>query len=56
MKIFNDTGVFPAPPITIFPIQIIASLDFFSLLIKLRIFVPSLKINEKEYNEFERRV
>ena len=49
LPIFRETGAFPAPPTTIFPIQIDGIGNGFSTLRMFRILVPNLKRREKGY-------
>ena len=54
--IFSETGVLPAPPTTILPIQMTGRGDCCFILIRLRIFVPNLNNKEKGYKEFDKYV
>ena len=54
--IFKATGVLPAPPTTIFPIQITGIPEGVFLLTKFLILVPNLNSNESGYKEFDKYV
>jgi hypothetical protein len=54
LPIFNETGVLPAPPTTMFPMHITGKEDFFDVLAKFLILVPKRNNNDKGYNERDR--
>ena len=54
--IFRETGVFPAPPTTIFPIQIIGKEDGDGELITFLILVPRRNNNDNGYKELDIKV